>query len=54
VAAGLSRGLSLLEAVTLARNYVLHGIENCHRTGSGYGTLLHAPFEEQIKKFAGQ
>ncbi len=52
VAAGLARGLSLIEAVTLARNYVLHGIENCHRTGSGYGTLLHTPFEEQIKKFA--
>ena len=54
VAAGLARGLSLIEAVTLARDYVLHGIENCHRTGSGYGTLLHAPFEEQLKKFAGQ
>lgn len=52
VAAGLARGLSLIEAVTLARDYVLHGIENCHRTGSGYGTLLHTPFEEQIKKFA--
>ena len=52
VAAGLARGLSLIEAVAVARDYVLFGIENCHTTGSGYGTLLHASFEEQIKKIS--
>ncbi len=51
VTAGLARGLSLIEAVAVARDYVLCGIENCHPTGSGYGTLRHASFEEQIKKF---
>jgi hydroxymethylpyrimidine/phosphomethylpyrimidine kinase len=48
VAAGLARGLSMIDAVTMARDYVLNGIENCHLTGAGYGTLLHTRFERKI------
>jgi len=54
VAAALAQGHPLPKAVTLARDYVLLGIENCHPTGSGYGTLMHAPFGEQVNKIIGK
>jgi len=45
ITAAIARGLSLVDAVDAARRYVLHGIRHSHPTGSGYGTLLHAPVE---------
>lgn len=42
--AGLARGMSLVDSVAAARQYLQRGIANAHTTGAGYGTMLHEPY----------
>ncbi|MEA2062803.1 MAG: bifunctional hydroxymethylpyrimidine kinase/phosphomethylpyrimidine kinase [Gemmatimonadota bacterium] len=50
IAAGLAWGCDLVEAVAVARDYVIRGIEASHPTGAGCGTLGHAPYEVNNKR----
>lgn len=41
IAAGLAKGLSMLEAVSVAKEYVTLAIKNNHDIGSGHGPVNH-------------
>ena len=48
IAAGLALGMELADAVAAGREYLRRGISKAHRTGKGYGTMLHEPFRPEV------